>query len=77
MPVGLVGLSEVARIIGVSRQRALQLVRDYSDFPAPLASLAAGRVWDGTAVETWTRAHPERRPGRPRKVTNPKGSGDR
>ncbi len=61
----LVGLSEVAEMLGVSRQRASQLVRDYDDFPAPAASLASGRVWERPKVETWMRAHPVRRPGRP------------
>lgn len=75
MPGTPVGLSEVAEIIRVSRQRALQLVRDYADFPAPLAELAAGRVWDRAAVEAWASAHPERRPGRPRKVTDPQEPG--
>jgi hypothetical protein len=60
----LVGLSEIASMLGVTRQRAGQLVRDYDDFPPPVAELAAGRVWETTAVEAWAKAHPERPPGR-------------
>jgi hypothetical protein len=60
----LVGLTEIASILGVTRQRASQLVRDYDDFPPPVAELASGRVWETTAVETWAKAHPERPPGR-------------
>jgi len=60
----LVGLSEIASILGVTRQRASQLVRDYDDFPPPVAELAAGRVWETAAVEAWSKAHPERPPGR-------------
>jgi len=60
----LVGLSEIASMLGVTRQRASQLVRDYDDFPPPVAELAAGRVWDTAAVEAWAKAHPERPPGR-------------
>ncbi len=60
----LVGLSEIATMLGVTRQRASQLVRDYGDFPPPVAELAAGRVWETAAVETWAKAHPERPPGR-------------
>lgn len=60
----LVGLSEIALMLGVTRQRASQLVRDYDDFPAPVAELAAGRVWETAAVGAWAKAHPERPPGR-------------
>jgi prophage regulatory protein len=60
----LVGLSEIASMLGVTRQRASQLVRDYDDFPPPVAQLASGRVWETAAVEAWAKAHPERPPGR-------------
>ena len=60
----LVGLSEIASMLGVTRQRASQLVRDYDDFPPPVAKLASGRVWETAAVEAWAKAHPERPPGR-------------
>lgn len=61
----LVGLSEIATILGVSRQRVGQLVRDYDDFPPPVAELASGRIWETAAVEAWANAHPVRPPGRP------------
>lgn len=61
----LVGLSEIAAMFGVSRQRASQIVRDYDDFPAPVAELASGRIWETAAVEAWAEAHPVRPPGRP------------
>ncbi len=61
----LVGLSEIATMLGVSRQRAGQLVRDYDDFPPPVAELASGRIWETTAVDAWAKAHPVRPPGRP------------
>lgn len=61
----LVGLSEIATMLGVSRQRAGQIVRDYEDFPPPVAELASGRIWETTAVEAWANAHPVRPPGRP------------
>lgn len=60
----LVGISEIARMLGVSRQRAVQLVGDYADFPAPVSTLASGRIWEREAVEAWVRAHPDRKPGR-------------
>ena len=61
----LVGLSEIATMLGISRQRVGQLVRDYDDFPRPVAELSSGRIWNTAAVEAWTKAHPARRPGRP------------
>lgn len=66
----VVGMAEVASIIGVSRQRVFQLARDYSDFPEPVAVLASGRVWERAAVEVWSLAHPDRRPGRPRRASD-------
>ncbi len=65
----MVGLAEIAQMLGVSRQRAAQLANDYSDFPPPLSDLASGRVWERSSVEAWQQAHHDRRPGRPKKVT--------
>jgi prophage regulatory protein len=70
----LVGLSEIATMLGVSRQRAGQLVRDYEDFPPPVAELASGRIWKTVDVEAWANAHPVRPPGRP--VSQPDRGGD-
>jgi hypothetical protein len=63
----LVGVSEIAQMLRVSRQRAVQVVGDYDDFPAPVVTLASGRIWEREAVEHWMRLHPERRPGRPKR----------
>src|SRR5581483_2409752 len=60
----LVGMAEIAEILGVSRQRVAQLIETYKDFPEPEVELTAGRVWSRTAIETWIAAHPERGPGR-------------
>jgi predicted DNA-binding transcriptional regulator AlpA len=59
----LVGLSEVAQMLGVSRQRVYQLATAYDDFPSPEAELAAGRVWRRAAIEAWDEAHKDRYPG--------------
>ncbi len=67
----LVGLSEIATMLSISRQRASQLVRDYDDFPEPVAELASGRIWDTAAVEAWANAHPVRPPGRPSTGSSP------
>jgi predicted DNA-binding transcriptional regulator AlpA len=63
----VVGVTEVAAVLGVSRQRVDQLIGSYWDFPLPIASLAGGRVWERHDVEAWVAAHnsnTDRRPGR-------------
>ncbi|MCA1823600.1 MAG: DNA-binding protein [Frankia sp.] len=59
----LAGVTEVAAMLGVSKQRVVQLARDYDDFPAPVAELSSGRVWSTAAVETWQVRHSDRGPG--------------
>ncbi|HYZ91289.1 MAG TPA: Clp protease N-terminal domain-containing protein [Actinomycetota bacterium] len=60
----LVGVAEIARLLGVSRQRVAQLSAAYPDFPRPEAELASGRVWSAESIEAWLATHPERKPGR-------------
>ena len=50
----LMGIAEIAKLLGVSPQRAHQLSRSDA-FPEPLAVLAAGPVWETTSVEEWAR----------------------
>jgi hypothetical protein len=61
----LVGVSEVAGLLGVTRQRASALAKSPA-FPAPVAVLAAGPVWTRPSlnhfVEDWPRKN-----GRPTK----------
>lgn len=60
----LMGTAEIARALGVGRQRAYQLTRQ-KGFPDPLAKLEMGNVWDGDAVERWiadNRPAPEDQP---------------
>lgn len=61
----LVGMAEIAEMLGVTRQRVSQLIETYEDFPKPEVELSGGRVWSRTAIETWIATHPERGPGRP------------
>ena len=61
----LVGVAEIAVMLGVSRQRVDQLASSYDDFPQPEVELAGGRVWSRSAIETWMALHHERKPGRP------------
>lgn len=61
----LVGVTEAARLLRVSRQRLDQL-RGSSDFPKPIVRLAAGPVWLRSSIEGFDRRW-DRRPGRPAK----------
>ena len=51
----LVGLAEIAELLGVTRQRVHQLSKT-PGFPAPVVTLAAGRIYDRKDVERWARA---------------------
>ena len=48
----LVGVSEVGKLLGVSRQRADQLVRT-KGFPDPIAELVSGRIRERASVVRW------------------------
>lgn len=61
----LVGIAEVAQILGVTRQRASQL-QTKTTFPAPVAVLKAGPVWTRPSLNAFAEQW-ERRPGHPRK----------
>lgn len=61
----LIGITEVAEILRVSKQRAWELSKS-SDFPRPYVELAAGPVWNRHAVARFAERWP-RRAGRPRK----------
>ena len=61
---------QIAQLLGITPQRAGQIARDHADFPPPIATLAAGRVWDADAVKAWIANHPDRRSGRPRKKSS-------
>ena len=49
----LVGIFEIAAMVGVSRQRIDQISRTDPDFPSPIAELHAGRIWALSDVERW------------------------
>ena len=48
------GTAEVAEFLGLSRGRVTQLAQS-EDFPAPIARLAAGPVWELAEIEQWAR----------------------
>lgn len=74
----LVGVAEIAELLGVSRQRASEL-QSRSGFPRPLQVLRAGPVWPKPwivrFVEDWRRVggRPPRRPANP--STTPASTG--
>ncbi|UXA20893.1 hypothetical protein KXD98_18420 [Mycobacterium sp. SMC-4] len=59
----LMSAAEIAEDLGVARQRVHQL-RATKAFPAPLAELRGGAVWDAAAVRKFAQEW-ERKPGRP------------
>lgn len=46
------GSYEIASALGVTRQRVHQLA-DQPGFPAPIARLHAGAIWDATDINEW------------------------
>ncbi len=50
----LVGLTEIAQLLRVSRQRAHQLTTAAA-FPPLVVELASGKVWHREDVERWAR----------------------
>ena len=56
------GTAEIAALLGVSRQRVLKIAQQAPDngFPAPLAVLSMGNVWDGRQVRVWAAGYTPR-----------------
>jgi prophage regulatory protein len=52
-PLELLGATDVASLLGVSRQRVYQLMTSYADFPRPTAELARGSIWSRREIEAW------------------------
>ena len=63
----LVGVSEIAELLGVSRARASEMARRATNVPRPVAQLASGPVWTETSIRAFAEDWP-RRPGRPRRL---------
>jgi Clp amino terminal domain, pathogenicity island component len=56
----LVTAAEAARILGVTRDRVVELATSAADFPAAEPTATGGRSWPRAAVEAWAVAHPDR-----------------
>ena len=52
----LMGVTEIREMLGVSRQRVHQIIRDHPEFPEPVAELASGKVWLRAAIVKWARS---------------------
>ena len=50
----LVGATEIAKLLGLTRQRVHQLAA-LDDFPRPTAILSSSIIWEREAVEEWAR----------------------
>ncbi len=57
---GLMGTAEVAGLLGVSRQRVLQLAQQ-TGFPQSVAVLKMGKIWRTEDVTRWASARSPRR----------------
>ena len=51
----LIGISEVAKIAGVSRQAVANWRKRSEDFPRPIAELASGPIFQRSHVRAWLR----------------------
>ena len=50
----IVGVYEIADLLGVTRQRVQQLIK-HADFPAPAVTLRSGPIWLLTDVQDWAK----------------------
>jgi len=55
----LVTAGEAARLLGVSRQRVLELTATSSDFPPAEHTATGGRLWSRVAVQAWAATRPD------------------
>jgi predicted DNA-binding transcriptional regulator AlpA len=51
----VVGLLEVAHLLGVPVERVDQVLREDPSFPKPVAVIGAGQIWKRRDVERWAR----------------------
>jgi predicted DNA-binding transcriptional regulator AlpA len=55
----LVTAGEAARLLGVTRQRVLELAAEAAGFPSAEQTSSGGRVWPRVAVQAWAATHPD------------------
>jgi prophage regulatory protein len=49
----LMGVPEIAEMLGLSRQGVYRILERDDRFPEPVATIAAGRIWEREALERW------------------------
>lgn len=52
-----VGITEIAERLRARPNTVSNWVKRFDDFPDPLFTLAAGRVWEWADITTWATAH--------------------
>ena len=57
----LMGMHEVAEMLGVSRQRVSEIAQTDPTFPEPEVVLRSGRVWNRRKIERWAEKRDRRR----------------
>jgi hypothetical protein len=63
----LVSVGDVAAMLGVTRQRADELIRTHPDFPAHVGAIGGKRAFTRTSIEEFDKRWDRKRTGRPRK----------
>jgi hypothetical protein len=59
-PENLLGLAELTKLLEQPKPTVTKwATRDEYAFPAPVATLAATKVWDRDQVEVWMTGHPD------------------
>lgn len=58
----LVTAAEAARLLGVTRQRVMELAAPGADFPPAVRTSTGGRVWPRADMQAWAATHPDQRP---------------
>ena len=71
MQFDLVGVAEVAEMLGVSRQRVHAIAQSQAAFPKPVADLSAGKIWLRRDIIAWAKSSGR---GPQRRLTNSQNS---
>jgi len=53
----IVGLAEIADLLGRTSKAMWQLKQRHPDFPRPVRTLRCGPVWNAEEVQSWANEH--------------------
>ena len=59
--LSIVGVTEIANMLDMTRQGAAQLIERTDNFPEPLGRIAAGPVWRESDIKRWIKDRQEGR----------------